>query len=94
MEEFNYFKHYFQLSTHGDLVKTDITEWTVIISLKSNDCDRATYKIYDIYKNILKNLKEDYKFLLDQYEVFTRKKFLKWPFNVSFYDNCYQYYLE
>ena len=34
MEEFNYCKHCFQLCMHGDLVKIDITEWTVTIRLK------------------------------------------------------------
>ena len=70
MNKFNYYKHCFELCFHGDLVKADITKWTVVIKLRSSDCDRATYKTYDIYKNILKNLKKDYNFLLEQYEVF------------------------
>ena len=45
VEEFNYFKHCFQLCTNGDLVKIEIIEWAVVIRLKSGDCDRATHKI-------------------------------------------------
>lgn len=94
MDEFNYFKHCFELCSHGNLIKVDITEWTVVIKLRSSDCDRATYKIYDIYKNIYKNLKKNYKFLLEQCEAFARKTFPKCPSNTCFYENCYQCYLE